>query len=133
MRFVFLFLASAALLILASCFGPSEPGPRDIIREDGKVFIVDETGKRWEVTHAEKEYGLKAENFQFGLGPNAIPPIRNPKFYSPGDPSYPVSTETFLVLGTMINGESRAYPIGVMSAHEVAIESFDSTHVTVAY
>lgn len=133
MRLIIFIFSLAALFVLPNCSAFSDPGPEDVIREDGKVFIVDRTGKRWEVTHAESRYGLEADKFQFGLGPNAILPIANPRFISQGSPAFPGKGETFLVMGTEINGESRAYPIDVMSRHEVAIENFDSTYVTVAY
>jgi hypothetical protein len=108
-------------------------GPSNVISENDKIFIVDRTGKRWDVTHAENNYGLKAELFQFGLGPNAIQPILNPKFVSPGDPGYPASTQTFLVIGTALNNDPRAYSISDLTRHEVADERFDSTYVAVAY
>jgi hypothetical protein len=96
-------------------------------------IIEDRTGKRWDVTHAENKYGLKAERFQFGLGPNAIPPILNPEFLSPGEVGYPASDQTFLVIGTALNNDPRAYAISDLIRHEVAEELFDSTYVAVAY
>lgn len=97
------------------------------------ILIVDRTGKKWDVTHAVKTYGFVAEEFQFGLGPNAITPILNPQMLSPGDPGYPADFESFLVIGTELNGDIRAYPISVMTRHEIADERFDSTYVAVAY
>ena len=63
------------------------------------MLIVDDTGKEWDVTHAEENYGLKAENFQFGLGPFAITPIQDPQFVFEGEPGFPGPDETFLVIG----------------------------------
>lgn len=122
------------LFIVAwGCSDVNGPGPQKIIRENGKVFIQDRSGKRWDVTHAEQVYGLKAEQFQFGLGPQAIPPILTPQFIGPGNPGYPANNETFLIIGASINDISRAYPISVLSRHEVVDEKFDSTFVAVAY
>lgn len=104
-----------------------------VVQEEGRILIEDETGKRWDVTHAQNQYGLRAENFQFGLGPNAIRPILNPQFLNPGDPGYPAANASFLVIGTTINQLTRAYPISVLSRHEVTDELFDSTYVAVAY
>ncbi|RMH95191.1 MAG: DUF3179 domain-containing protein [Calditrichaeota bacterium] len=120
-------------MMLLTCTNPLD-GPRaEVERQNGRVFIVDNTGKRWDVTHAEQKYGMKAEDFQFGLGPFAIPPIRNPRFISPGDDEYPFPDQTFLVIGFALNGEARAYPISVLTRHEIVDERFDSTFVAVAY
>ena len=117
---------------LVNCDNPFNSGV-DVKRENGRVIIVDDTGKEWDVTHAEEVYGLKAENFQFGLGPFAITPIQNPEFLFDGDPGFPGPTESFLVIGVDMNGEKRAYPISVLSRHEVTNEFFDPAHVSVAY
>ena len=52
---------------------------------------------------------------------------------SPGDPGYPLDTDSFAIMGTTLNGFTRAYPILVMSRHEVANERFGEAHVAVAY
>ncbi|RME00405.1 MAG: DUF3179 domain-containing protein [Calditrichaeota bacterium] len=98
-----------------------------------KIYIVDQTGKRWDVTHAVEKYGFKAEAFQYGLGPDAIPPLLHPEMLSPGEPGYPGAHDSFLVLGARIEEEARAYPIDVMSRHEIVDEVFDATYVAVAY
>ena len=71
--------------------------------------------------------------FQFGLGPFAILPIVNPRMLSPGDRDYPSRFGTFRVMGASLNGFTRAYPLGVMSGHEVVNEQFGDAHVAVAY
>ena len=108
----------------------------EVVEEAGKVdtliYIVDRTGKKWEIGHAVVRYGFQPEKFQFGLGPHAIPPIINPEMIGPGDHGYPDEHAGFLVLGTRLEEEARAYPLGVMSAHEVVDEDFDEI-VAVAY
>ena len=74
---------------------------------------------------------MKPDKFQYGLGPNAIPPINNPKFLSPGDKDYPSDNATFLVLGITIEGESRTYPMSVLGQHEVVNDWFGNTPVAV--
>ena len=110
--------------------GGSNPGGNN---DSSGVFITDQRGKRWDITHAVDVYGFKAEDFQFGIGANVIKPILEPKFYKAGDPDFPTPHETFLVLGTTIHDDSRAYAISDMSRHEVADDMFDSTYVAVAY
>jgi hypothetical protein len=138
-RFSFLIgIVLLGLILLTNCSNSSR-GP-DLARvevdeggEDEKIYIVDRTGKKWDVTHAKERYGMEPGKFQFGLGPNAIRPILNAKMLSPGDKGYPDSGKEFLVLGTTLNGSTRAYPITIMSSFEIADEQFGDAHVAVAY
>ncbi|MFQ5602739.1 MAG: hypothetical protein ACE5HS_05670 [bacterium] len=108
---------------------PGEPVETDTT----KIFIVDRTGKRWEISHAVHKYGFVPEKFEFGLGPNAIPPILEPKMLRPGQPGYPDASSTFLVLGTSFEEDARAYSIQKLGLNEVANEKFSDVHVAVAY
>ena len=101
--------------------------------EEGEVFITDHTGKAWDVTHAVRKYGMEPLMFENGLGPFAIKPIINASMLSPGDLSYPFDSQGFLVIGTSLNGFTRAYPIEILSRFEVANEQFGEAHVAVAY
>ncbi len=123
-----------AALILGGCadFGLSPPGPAAVVKDDGTTFIVDRTGKRWDVGHSS-QYGFKASKYQFGLGPNAIRPIMLPTMLTPGQPGYPHDDDNFRVMGVVLGDLIRAYPIGPMSRHEVANEQFGQAHVAVAY
>jgi hypothetical protein len=107
--------------------------PAEVIKSNEKIFIVDRTGKKWDVTHAVDRYGFKADQFQFGLGPKAIPPLQNPQFLKPGDPGYPASFDQTLIIGTRLKNDARAYPIFMMKTYEIVDEEFDSTFVAVAY
>ena len=99
----------------------------------GRFLITDQTGKNWDVTHAWQRYGFIPEEFQFGLGPLAIPPIMDPQMLAPGDPGYPEDSASFLTMGVFLNGSARAYPIRIMSRHEVANERFGEIRAAVAY
>ena len=113
---------------------PIDPEPQvQTGNNNEEIYIVDRTGRKWDITHAVNKYGFKPGRFQFGLGPFAIPPIEEPEFFVPGDPGYPREDETFLVIGTTIHNDSRAYPIFVLKSHEIVDEVFDSTYVAVAY
>ncbi len=120
-------------LIIFSCTSSTAPGPKNVVINDGKINIEDRTGKRWDVTHAVEKYGFKAEDFEFGLGPFAIQPIQNPKFIKAGDAGFPSEKDRFLVIGTDLNNDPRAYPISVLSRHEITNEQFNQTHVAVGY
>lgn len=101
--------------------------------DDTRVFIVDNTGKKWDVTHAQEKYGMDPEKFQFGLGPFAIKPILNPRMLAPGDKDYPDDSEEFLMIGIKLNGEARSYGISVLSYSEIADDRFGDTYVAAAY
>ena len=127
-------LLGGALLLGRCSTSPTEQsGPKAVVERDGKVFIIDVTGKSWEVTHAKEMYGMEPHLFQYGLGPYAIRPILDPSILSPGDPGYPKDNDSFLVIGTEIKSDARAYPLEVMSYIEVVDEKIGNTYVAVAY
>lgn len=130
-------LLIAALCALAMTGCESQSPVRQIEVEvedqDSRIFLVDRTGKKWDITHAVSRYGFDPARFEFGLGPYAITPFINPDFLSPGDPGYPPDDADFLVMGTVLHSEARAYKISDMSWHEVANDRFGNSHVAVAY
>lgn len=130
----FFFLLTTFALISMNC-GESGVETLDsaVIEQNGKVFIRDQTGKLWDVTHARDQYGLGPSGFQFGLGPNAIRPILNPVMLSSGDEGYPSDGKPFRVIGADLNNDPRAYSIPALARAEVADETFGEAHVAVAY
>lgn len=123
-----------AWIFLLSCTDSSTgPVGPTVESRDGKFFIVDRTGKSWDVTHAKEKYNMDPFAFQFGLGPFAITPLLNPEMLAPGDPGYPEVPSPFMVLGVSLANDPRAYPIRVLSWYEIADEVFGETHVAVAY
>jgi hypothetical protein len=131
---LFLFIFIITLFSITGCeLINSEDEEAEVIRNGDQIFIRDNTGKDWNVTHAVNEYGFIPENFQFGLGPFAITPILNPRMVKEGEVGYPGDNDESLVIGTTLNGDTRAYPLNVLSRHEVADENFGSIHVAVAY
>ena len=128
-------LFAAAVIFVAGCSSITEEELplADVQREGDTIFIVDQTGKKWDVTHAVEQYGFDAGQFEFGLGPDAIKPIIGSGMLSPGDPFYPSDDGTFLVIGTTIGGESRAYPIHVLNSHEIVDDNFGDVHVAVGW
>ncbi|RMG67513.1 MAG: DUF3179 domain-containing protein [Calditrichaeota bacterium] len=128
-----LFGLAAFLACSSSTSSSAAEEPAPVVQQEEKIFIIDRTGKQWDVTHAVKKYGMKADEFQFGLGPNAIPPINNPIFAAPGDPNYPSLNQTFLVIGTILNDEPRAYPLFTLTSHEVVNDRFGDRFVAIGY
>ena len=101
--------------------------------DSGTIFIIDYSGKEWDVTHAVNEYGFDPELFRHGLGPFAIRPILDPKFVARGDPGYLSSDRTDKVIGTVLNDITRAYPLGILVKHEIVDEKIGPTYVAVGY
>ncbi len=128
------------LFLLAGCSSATDPaannsnnGSNGGNSGDGPFIITDRTGKRWDVTHAVKRYNFEADKFQFGLGPNAIPPIEEPRFFSPEDPGWPGPEQTFIVIGANINGHTRAYPTTILKSFEVVDDQFGEDYLAVTY
>jgi len=127
-------IIGVSIILLSSCskiFQNDSDSP-DIRRDNGQVYIIDNTGKQWNITHAIENYGMQAERFQFGLGPNAIPPILSPKFVSPNQSGFPAG-DSRLVIGFNLDGDIRAYPIDVLTRHEIADDKFGKINVAAAY
>ncbi len=97
------------------------------------IFLIDQTGKAWDITLAVKKFGMRPEEFQFGVGPCAIRPIIDPQMLLPGDRNYPSTDREDLVLATTIGGDSRAYKIGDLNSHEVVDDTFGDVHVAVGW
>jgi len=127
------FILICIILSVFSCDTLSPQDDTEIIREDDKIYIVDNTSKKWDVTHASNVYGLHPNNFQYGLGPFAIEPINNPVMLSKGENGYPSSNNTSTVIGANFYNSVRAYPLNVLSRHEIVNEIFSDNHVAVAY
>ena len=128
---LFLFIG---ILSFYSCNSNAPEAPAAPVKTiDNRVIIVDITGKEWDVTDAQKKYGMNAEDFQYGIGSFAITPILDPQMRDPGDPGYPDASGDFLVIGVTLNGFTRAYGLDSLRCHEIALEEFGDEHVAVAY
>jgi hypothetical protein len=130
-----LLLGLGALLISMSCSTLDvEEQYQPVVKEEGdKILIVDQTGKEWDITHAVENYGMGAGGWQFGLGPNTIRPIIDPQYVGPGDRGFPDPNKEHIVIGTTIGGDSRAYSIDDLNAHEVVDDVFGDVHVAVGW
>ena len=132
MKFISIILLTGLLISCKDIVPPPQTGSSEQT-DDGKIFITDRKGVKWDITHAVNKYGFEPAKFQFGLGENAIRPILNPQFLSPGDQNYPNSNSQTIIIGFKLNNDVRAYPLSVLDLFEVADDRFDSTFVAVAY
>jgi hypothetical protein len=78
-----------ATLALGGCGSEDDPGPTapdpvdDPPVELEPIIITDTTGKEWDVSYAVRELDFVSTLFDLGLGPHAIRPVVNPRFYEP--------------------------------------------------
>ncbi len=135
MNIFFRFIMLAMLpTMMFCCHGKNTGSPGSGVDDPGeKVFITDRTGKEWDVTHAVANYGFDTKNFQYGLGPFAITPINHPEMLSQGEPSYPAENSGEAIIGLNIEGDARAYPIRILSQHEVVNDRVGGKDVAVVY
>lgn len=107
---------------------PAVQSPADVIRQDDRVFIVDRTGERWDVTQAVS-IGFDPHGFQFGIGRNAIRPLDeshlrdNALVLDPGE----------RVIGVENDNEAHAYVIRKLTRHEIANTRIGDQPIAAAY
>lgn len=66
------------------------------------------------------------------LPPDAIPAIDDPQFYDVLGAETEYQSEE-LVLGVELNGEARAYPIGMLARHEIVNDTVGGQPIAVTY
>ena len=90
---------------------------------------------RWQAEGWRTDFSKKTVNFAKILsgGPpkDGIPPIDNPKFEPVANIANLKDREP--VIGLEINGDARAYPLQVMTWHEIVNDKVGGTPVTVTY
>jgi len=88
-------------------------------RKADHVFIVDQTGKKWDVTQAES-LGFKPHGFQYGIGKNAFTTLDDSHVKAePG-----TLKDRSRIIGIKNEAESHAYSVGKLRHHEIA-----NTHI----
>ena len=121
-------LSSFTLFLCLAYFITSGTAFSFVLREADKIYIVDQTGERWDVTKA-KSIGFDPHLFQYGIGRNAFTPL---------DESH-LSDDTFFVssglrvIGVTAGTEAHAYSVPKLRRHEVANTTIDSKPIAVGY
>jgi hypothetical protein len=124
----------AGLLVMAACTtvtleqdAPSPPA----VEERPTATAAVEAGVTSELTEearsSEPEYQIVTL-----LPPDAILAIDNPEFYDVIGADLEYDPEE-LVLGVELNGESRAYPIGLLARREIVNDSVGGHSIAVTY
>jgi len=101
-------------------------------KTDGRTYLVDVTKEKFDVT-AALEQGYKLDGFEFGIGKDTIAPIMKPEYVKPGDPEFESWPEDNAVLGTVIDDQARAYPIRLLSHHEVVNDEINDVSFAACY
>ena len=105
-----------------------EIGSSAVLKDAEKIYIVDRTGERWDVTQAVS-LGFDPEGFEYGLGKNAFTPL---------DDSMLTEDTTNIsknkrVIGVTDGSRAQAYTIERLWSHEVANSNMGSEPVAVSY
>ena len=98
------------------------------IQENGKNYIVDLHGERWDVTQAES-VGFDPERFRHGIGRNAFTPLDDSQLKDES-PNFSNNTR---IIGISDGKEARAYSVPRLYRHEVANSSIGDQAIAAAY
>jgi hypothetical protein len=66
-----------------------------------------------------------------GPPPDGIPPIDDPKFLAPDEASFVTDPEP--VLAVEVNGKAKAYPLQILTWHEIVNDTIGGVPITVTY
>lgn len=99
-----------------------------VVREDGRVYIEDRTGERWDVTLAE-QMGFVPQRFQYGIGKNAFTPLDDGDFTN----SRTVSSSDARVIGVVLDGDAHAYTVNRLKRHEIANTTIGDQAIVAGY
>ena len=130
-------LALAGMVIF-SCTVPTTQYIPDL-REtpQRRIHITDRFGERFDITHAVERYRMHRRGFEFGIGKNTIRPLYQPGMLTEEDRCYPAYGSVWNrdpdVIGAVIEGEARSYPVDRLVRHEIVNESVGATQAAVAY
>lgn len=104
------------------------PGDHPIIKENGKIFIQDRKGEKWDITSAVKKYGMDPKFFNFGLGRNVFKPILHPEHRSK-----PPHFSNPQVFGIEYLDKTVAYNRRTLTKDETLMDTYKGEPVFVAF
>jgi hypothetical protein len=119
-----------AILIAAvsACVEVDDAAFSPALEEEGKIYIVDRTGHKWDITQAVS-LGFKPEKFQYGLGKDAFTPLDD-TFLAENSGNV---RENLRVIGVEEGIESRAYSVPRLSGHEISNSMLGIKPIAVGY
>jgi hypothetical protein len=116
-------------LVCGTATPPARPDPQ---RTGPPVTITGRANHTWDISTAVYKCGFDPGEFDYGLGVNVIRPIDGPDFLAPGDQGYPGAGEDFPLVGVALAGEARAYPIDILTRHEIVNDFIGDAHLAVS-
>ncbi len=121
-------LSSFTLFLCLAYFISSGTAFSLVLREADKIYIVDQTGERWDVTEA-KSIGFDPHRFQYGIGKEAFTPLDESNLSN--NTSY--VSKGLRVIGVSGGTEAHAYSVPKLRRHEIANTTIDSEPIAVGY
>lgn len=112
------------------------PTNRPIIERDGKTLLWAKTGADGQDEWFDLTDSLiDPHKFQYGIGKDKIRSIESPIFVDVDDPRMALSDidDEMSVIGYAEAGLARAYPVPIMSRHEIVNDEFHGRPVTVGW
>jgi hypothetical protein len=116
------------LLLGALYLSTHEVSSSVVLKEAEKIYIVDKTGERWDVTQAVS-LGFNPEGFQFDLGRDAFTTLDDSLLTN--DTSN-ISKNT-RGIGVSDGSTAKAYTTSRLLGHEISNSSIGSEPVAVSY
>ncbi len=117
-----------SLIVIAGCVDVDEAAFSNVRQEDGKTYIIDRTGYKWDVTQAET-LGFKPEKFQYGIGKDTFTPLDD-SLLTDSSPDLP---KNMRVIGIGEGSDSKAYSVSRLSRHEISNSTLGDKPVAVGY
>ena len=121
---IFLF----SLILIAGCVEVDETAFSNVRHEEGKIYIIDRTGYKWDVTQAAT-LGFKPEKFQYGIGKYTFTPLDD-SLLTDSSPDLP---KKMRVIGIGEDKDSKAYSVSRLSRHEISNSTLGDKPVAVGY
>ena len=99
-----------------------------VIERDDRIFILDRTGEKWDVTQA-RELGFIPRQFQFGIGKDAFTPLVDDDLTD----THPIKSDSTRVIGVDIEGDAHAYDVRRLAKHEIANTTLGGEPIAAGY
>ena len=116
------------LFVLSFGLGVAFEATAIVFRTDDKVYIVDRTGERWDITQAVS-IDFDPRGFQFGIGRNAIRPLDESSL----EDTSPADDAQARVIGVENGPDAHAYVVGTLTRHEIANTHIGEVPIAAAY
>lgn len=119
---------SLVLFAFATVVLVSQSSGTPAIKEGERVYILDQTGERWDITQAVS-IGFDPRYFEFGIGRNAFNPLDEGNWKATPTDKY----SQMRVIGITGNGDAHAYSIRKLWSHETANTYLGSEPIVAGY